>query len=341
MPYVFSPPASSQSRRLTYLEILARIGIKPTQIRQNPIQGDQPDEANVLVSCPGLAPDADFIVIGAHLDATPGSSGAVDNWSGIVMLAALQDHFLRRGHRREFVFAAFGEEEAGCRGSRQYLTRLPRAERGRILAMINLDCLGVGGPRSWTNRSADDLEAIFARAAELAGVPFTRQVMFGFLADGGNFLRAGVPAITLHSLPPESLGLINGPADSTRLIDPQRYRQAFLLLCTAIAFLDQPGVRLTATDRESRLLPADDELIKRAQNEDEGLSLGQLPRAGVAWRCGLRPGDRLVAIDQIPVGSLAELRPIWQTVCRGQAVPVQFKRQVDGVWRDMALTLAY
>ncbi len=114
-----------------------------------------------------------FVVIGAHLDHVGEQAGllfpgANDNASGAAAVAALADAFARGAvrPRRSVIFALFSSEEAGLFGARRFVAR-PPVPLDRVVAMINLDCVGVGdsiqlgsgktSPRLW--QLARDLDA--------------------------------------------------------------------------------------------------------------------------------------------------------------------------------------
>jgi hypothetical protein len=86
-----------------------------------------------------------YIVLGAHYDSPPNSSGANDNVAGVsVVLGILRVfHFIQKQKRRpmplEFVF--FDSGEPAMQGSLVY-TRKVKSQQ--IYAMLNLDMCGVG-----------------------------------------------------------------------------------------------------------------------------------------------------------------------------------------------------
>lgn len=115
--------------------------------------------ANVVGLWPGNDRElaGEFVVIGAHHDhlgrgefaslATGEEEGRVhpgadDNASGVAGLLELARRLVARGpQRRSLVFAAFGAEEFGQLGSREFLSRGP-IRTGSIVAMVDLDMIG-------------------------------------------------------------------------------------------------------------------------------------------------------------------------------------------------------
>ena len=113
---------------------------------------------NVVAKLPGPAPGA--IIVSAHLDRAGSGEGAVDDFSGVVMVAMLLGHFRDRTHRHTLVFVAFDGEEEGLKGSRRFIETSPHMPKD-VLAVVNLECLGVTFPRSWEEGSSESLEEMF------------------------------------------------------------------------------------------------------------------------------------------------------------------------------------
>src|SRR6185312_591210 len=81
------------------------------------------------------------LILGAHYDSVPGSTGANDNGAGVVVLLAWLRLALVHPPSIPLDVVFFDLEEIGQIGSRAYLDEVG-AEN--VLAMINLDICGVG-----------------------------------------------------------------------------------------------------------------------------------------------------------------------------------------------------
>ena len=83
------------------------------------------------------------IVVGAHLDAAPGSPGINDNGTGV---AAVLETAVQLGGSPAVTnavrFAFWGAEEAGMQGSTKYVGGLDRAGVNDIALYLNFDMLG-------------------------------------------------------------------------------------------------------------------------------------------------------------------------------------------------------
>jgi hypothetical protein len=106
-------------------------------------------KGNVVAVLPGRTIPGEIIVLGGHYDSVSNNAyiapGADDNASGtacVLQCARILSHY---PFDRTIVFAAFGAEEQGLRGS-EYFASLAAAAGDNIVAMINVDMLGY---RAW------------------------------------------------------------------------------------------------------------------------------------------------------------------------------------------------
>jgi len=99
---------------------------------------------NVIATRPGDKAGGAAVVVGAHLDSVEVGTGAGDNASGVAALLAAAQAMRDLDLAHPVVFVAFGAEESGApTGSEAYVYSLGEAA-GDILAMINIDSVGVG-----------------------------------------------------------------------------------------------------------------------------------------------------------------------------------------------------
>ena len=105
-----------------------------------------------------------LFVVGAHYDIVPPTmAGANDNTSGTAVVLALADALSGRSLPFTVRFIAFGAEELGLYGSRNYVSALGDAELGQVKAMLNLDPVGTG---AWIGVAGND--ELMALALEMA-----------------------------------------------------------------------------------------------------------------------------------------------------------------------------
>ncbi|MCX7934450.1 MAG: hypothetical protein N3A66_04225, partial [Planctomycetota bacterium] len=86
---VLAPPRLFAERAERFRELLCRGGATPAEIAEETLRRSSGGSRNLSVVLPGREPAAGALLFGAHLDAHAQSPGAIDNWSGAVMLASL------------------------------------------------------------------------------------------------------------------------------------------------------------------------------------------------------------------------------------------------------------
>ncbi|MBN2572246.1 MAG: M20/M25/M40 family metallo-hydrolase [Ignavibacteriales bacterium] len=93
----------------------------------------------------------EYIIIGAHLDHVGQQAneiyfpGANDNASGSAAVLEIAEAFVegRINNKRSIIFILFAGEESGLKGS-QYYADNPIVPLEKTVAMLNMDCIGVG-----------------------------------------------------------------------------------------------------------------------------------------------------------------------------------------------------
>ena len=97
--------------------------------------------ANVVATLRGTTdPDLEYVV-GAHFDSVEDGPGADDNGSGSTQLLEAARVLARRPQRATIKFVWFTGEEAGLRGSREFVRRAVEAKE-RVRGALNNDMLG-------------------------------------------------------------------------------------------------------------------------------------------------------------------------------------------------------
>lgn len=101
---------------------------------------------NLIAELPGREHRGEIVVVGAHYDSAPGSTGANDNATGVAALLSLARAFTGDPQGRTIRFVAFVNGgpphfQTETMGSRVYASRC-RARGERIVAMLCLDEVG-------------------------------------------------------------------------------------------------------------------------------------------------------------------------------------------------------
>ena len=184
-----------------------------------PVQRERIDwlsfQHNLLVELPGEREELIYVV--AHSDKTDvnplklvsvllagvldeaigwsyGSRGAVDNATGVAVVAELARVMADEERRYTWRFLFAGSEESGLRGSRAHLARLGKRERDLIGLAINVDAVGArwSGNCVIENGTDDVATDLAIEAARAAGVPLERgRIPLGATSDHAPFRRTG------------------------------------------------------------------------------------------------------------------------------------------------------
>lgn len=155
---------------------------------------------NVIATKPGRSGQS--IVVGAHLDSVPAGAGANDNASGTATMMEVARAMAGETYANTVIFIAFGGEELGLLGSRYYVQQLSPEARKAMIAMINLDMVGIDvtglgiGAAGSGNR-----QAIAAQMHELAGELGIKAHTFvaGGASDHASFAEVDIPIAFLHT----------------------------------------------------------------------------------------------------------------------------------------------
>jgi hypothetical protein len=191
---------------------------------------------NLVVRKAGVSPET--IVVGAHYDKTELGCGAVDNWTGIVAMAHLYSTLREVAHTKSLLFVAFDDEEQGLLGSHAMARSIPKHERARYCAMINLDSFGLSTPQVLDNVSSSRLRKVAAELAEAMNVPFDHARVDIAGADSTSFLRRGIPAITLHGLSADWLSILHTHEDQPSKVNATSVYLGYRLALALLARVD-------------------------------------------------------------------------------------------------------
>jgi len=194
--------ADPSARRTALLALLREMDC-PFTLSREYLADHRPE--NIVIRFREDAPQR--VVLGAHYDSVPGSTGANDNGAGVCVLLAWLRGALHHPPPLPLDVVFFDLEERGQIGSHAYVARATCED---LLAMINLDVCGVGD----TLVVAPSLEVQdslvsqpLREANRLARCAYR---MVDALPPGDNlpFEEAGVPTLSVGMLPAEDVDLL-------------------------------------------------------------------------------------------------------------------------------------
>ncbi len=149
-------------------------------------------DQNVVAVRPGTS--GRVVIIGGHYDSVPDGPGANDNASGTAISLELARLLAAAGYPHEVRVILFGAEENGLIGSAEYVRSLDGETRRRIIAMLNLDMVGVG-ERLRLGGSPELVNLAMELAGNLGLRPERLPPDQGGGSDHANFIRENIPAL--------------------------------------------------------------------------------------------------------------------------------------------------
>jgi len=209
------------------------------------------DEASAHSVVGEIGPDTDdCVVLLAHLDAHDLGEGALDNGCGLTVAVEAARLLADRPPDRRVIVAGVSCEETGLLGSRALADSL---DLGSVSTVVNVDGAGrARNLRAYTHTS-DAVERVARETVEGTEQPLALVDRPHPYSDHWPFLRAGVPALQLHSEPPEDDGSW-GPRglpvahtradtlDKVEIRDVREHAGLCALLVEALARADPPRV---------------------------------------------------------------------------------------------------
>ena len=255
-------PTNNSERAERLYETFREAGCQEPNLSKQTVKGTE--VPNVICTLPGRSDEV--VVVGAHLDANKGSSGALDNWSGAVLLTSLyQGLSMSPSRYHTYVFVAFtGQLPAeggrrwisgnlfvpasvrsrawlrrGLRGSKGFVKQLRKEQRSKIRAMVNLECIGASPTKIGVSQSNNLLASNLIHLSrimeqEISGMNVDK----AGISDNQPFDKVGIPTITIHSLDEQIAPLLHSPQDKLELIDFEEYEKTYHLTALYLVYLD-------------------------------------------------------------------------------------------------------
>lgn len=234
-------------REATLKRMFLEAGCPADQLTEFPVKKSK--QPNLECVLPGSTED--IVIVGAHFDHADEGSGVIDNWSGASMLPSLVQGLAGTPHRKTFWFVAFTGEEEGLLGSDAFSNALSPETLSHVTAMINLDTLGLGPTLVWVSQSDPKLVALLNGLAHLQKLPLKGMNVNGMgISDEESFIAHGVCTITLHSLTPETRGVLHSSRDNLGSVQRADYFDSYRLTVTFVAALGSMDVPKHTCDIE-------------------------------------------------------------------------------------------
>ena len=222
------PCKGRKERREAVKQLFVKMGAAESDVAFEKID----DVENVVVTKKGKTEET--VIIGAHFDKTETGCGAIDNWSGIVIIANLYRTMKDLTTQKTYKFVAFDKEELGLLGSDAFAKQIPKDKREGYCAMVNFDSFGFSYPQAMRNISSDSLLKLAKEVSEELKMPFARAAIEFASSDSESFRTREIPAISFHGLDNQWQNYLHNPNDKLSKVNIQSvyfgYRHGLVFL---------------------------------------------------------------------------------------------------------------
>jgi Zn-dependent M28 family amino/carboxypeptidase len=176
------------------------------------------DISNVVVTKKGNTDDT--VLVTAHYDKVKDGCGAIDNWTGIVIIANLYRTMRNVKTTKTYKFVAFDKEEEGLLGSEAMAKEIPKEKRPSYCSNVNLDSFGFSYPQILDNASTPKMAELAKSLASDLKMPLAHASLMGVAdADSSSFKTRDIPAITFHGLNAEWQKYLHSNSDQAKAIN--------------------------------------------------------------------------------------------------------------------------
>lgn len=268
---------------------------------------------NVIADLVGTEKPDEYVIVGGHLDSWDGATGALDNGTGVATTMEAARLLVSAGARpkRTIRFMLWGGEEQGLLGSRAWIEQNPAA-LPRISAVLVHDggtnyCAGLPA----TELMAPLLERIFAPVVALdPDHPFRVRKTKGISSVGSDsdaFLTVGVPGLFWDQKGRSNYTHVHHTQfDTYEEAIPEYQRNSSVVIAVGALgianlpeLLPREGLRPTGSGGSGRR--------RLGVQLDEDMRIEELTDGGIAAKVGIKVGDRVTKIGEMPVADREEL----------------------------------
>lgn len=241
-------PCKNSERLEAVKRLFQKMGAAENEISAEKVKGVQ----NLTVVKKGKT--GEIVIIGAHYDKVSSGCGALDNWTGIVMIAHLFKTLRSVETQKTYIFVAFDEEELGLNGSGVMARSIPKAERLSYCSVINLDTFGLAYPQVLVNASNSRMTAAARKLAEELKMPFSTASLAGVAdADSTSFNNKDIPAITFHGLSNQWKQYLHSSNDQLTNVNSSSVRVGYNFVLEFIKKVDPASCSIfRKTDEKSK-----------------------------------------------------------------------------------------
>ena len=228
-------PCEMKNRLEAVKKLFVSVGAKEEDVKVEQFK----DISNVVVSKKGKSDET--IIVGAHYDKVKEGCGAIDNWTGVAIIAHLYRTMSKFETQKSYIFVAFDKEEGGLFGSGAMAKAIPKEQRQKYCSMVNIDSFGVGIPQALTNISSSKLSKFAKTLAKETNFRFAEASLLNATSDSESFLNKGIPAISFHGLDGKWQNYLHSKEDKLEKVNIQSVFYGYQFVLNFIVKLDAEG----------------------------------------------------------------------------------------------------
>ena len=207
-------PCKSEERLEAVKKLFAKMGANEADISTEKFK----DGENLVVRKKGNSDET--VIVSAHYDKVKDGCGAIDNWTGIVIIANLYRTLSQFSTEKSYTFVAFDKEEAGLLGSKAMVKAIPKENYPKFCSVINIDSFGFTVPQSPRNMANSKMVKLAKDTAKEMQIDFADAAIGDADADSSPFLDKKIPAITFDGLSDNWKKFLHTANDKVENVNP-------------------------------------------------------------------------------------------------------------------------
>jgi len=229
---VQNTPCDSARRKEAVITLFKKMGAPTEAIT---IQEFDKGE-NIVITKAGRSTEK--IVVGAHYDKVDDGCGAVDNWSGIIILANIYRKIAATDTQKTYVFLAFDSEEKGLFGSKYAAKVFKEDPAVPVCSMVNFDSFASAAPQAPSNMANSKLLNAAKKAAKESEFTLYSASIDNADSDSSAFNDLGIPAISFDGLSSVDLRYLHNTNDRTASVKVESLLLGYAYGLRFVASLD-------------------------------------------------------------------------------------------------------
>lgn len=240
---------------------LVKKGAKKVRLTLEQEEG-KADSHNLITEVKGTRFEDEVVVIMAHYDSVPFSTGVYDNGAGSVNIMEILRHYLKNPPKRTVRFIWFGSEEIGLVGSKEYV-KAHEKELENIKLGINIDVGGaILGADTATVLGDESLCHMIDFYAK--DVCFPIAVKQGiYSSDCIPFADKGIPVINFMRFGASGAASIHNRYDLMDVLSPEKLYDSMVFARDFSEKLINSGSMPVAREIPEKLVKEIDEYLKK------------------------------------------------------------------------------